>query len=309
MNALTSKNPSYVGEKDIRAELITRCKLSAETIEKIYVEMHRLDVDFGAAALKLGLVTQEDIVEASAAAHDLFAEEPVGPIEAALNKISSDRRIVVREGEPLEPGKQLVLAHDPYAPRSERLRALRTELLLLTEASGSANIVPILSPNPNEGRTQLAAELAVSFAQLGRRTLLVDADMRNPQAHRLFGSDNQFGLARAIAMGEKPVFHPVIGLPTMRVLTAGIIPPNPLELLSDGRFEKLLTDWRKNFEFIVIDTPPVALYADGLAVATLASRYLLVSRTQHTSFKTTRETLRRLETTQSRVLGAVLNSF
>ena len=309
MSALTSNDSSYVGEKDIRAELISRCRLSAETIEKIYAEMHRLDSNFPDAALHLGLVSREDIAEAHVAAQELFASDAPGPIEAALSKISSDRRIVVREGEPLEPGRQLVLAHDPYAPRSERLRALRTELLLLTEATGSANIVPVLSPNGGEGRTQLAAELAVSFAQLGRRTLLVDADMRNPQVHRLFGSDNQYGLARAIAMNEKPVFHPVVGLPTMRVLTAGAIPPNPLELLSDGRFERFLTDWRKNFEFIVIDTPPISLYADALAIATLASRYLLVTRTQHTSFKTTRETLRRLETTQSKVLGAVLNNF
>jgi Mrp family chromosome partitioning ATPase len=82
-----------------------------------------------------------------------------------------------------------------------------------------------------------------------------------------------------------------------------------LELLSDGRFEKLLSEWRNNYEFIVIDTPPVSHCADGLAVASLAARVLIVSRSQHTSYKNTREMLRRLATTQSTILGAVLNHF
>jgi capsular exopolysaccharide synthesis family protein len=309
MSAITSNDSNFVAEKDLRAELISRCGLTAEAIEKIYAEMHQSNLTFPDAALRLSLVTQDEIAEALAGAHNLFLPDTSGPIENALRKISSDRRIVVRDGEPVTPGNQLILAHDPYDPRSERLRALRTELLLLNESARSANIVPILSPGSDEGRTQLAAELAISFAQLGRRTLLVDADMRKPEMHRLFGSDNQDGVARAITLGEKPVFHPVVGLPTMRLLTAGPVPPNPLELLSDGRFEKLLTDWSKNYEFIVIDTPPASQCADGLAIATLANRYLLVSRTQHTSFKSTREMLRRLETTQSKILGAVLNSF
>lgn len=310
MNAQSpQKNSTFVSEKDLRAELISRFNLSAEDIEKIYAAMLPTDLGFSDAALRLGYVTHDEVTEALAGARMLFAEDTSGPIEEALRKISSDRRIVVRDGDPLNPGRQLILAHDPYDQRSERLRALRTELLLLNEATRGANIVTVLSPGANEGRTQLAAELAISFAQLGRRTLLVDADMRKPGQHELFGSYNDHGLSSAIAMGEKPVFHPVIGLPPMRVLTAGPVPPNPLELLSDGRFERLLSDWRKNYEFIVIDTPPISQCADGLAIATLAACFLLVSRSQHTSFKTTRDALRRLESTQSRLLGAVLNNF
>lgn len=310
MNAQSpQKDSSFVSEKDLRAELISRFNLSADDIEKIYASMEPTDMSFSDAALRLGYVTHDEIVEALAGARMLFAPETSGPVESALRKISSDRRIVVRDGEPLKPGMKLILAHDPYDQRSERLRALRTELLLLNDTARGANIVPVLSPGANEGRTQLAAELAISFAQLGRRTLLVDADMRKPGQHELFHSDNQFGLSRAISLGEKPLFHPVIGLPTMRVLTAGPIPPNPLELLSDGRFEHLLSEWRKNYEFIVIDTPPISQCADGLAIATLAASFLLVSRSQHTSFKITRAALRRLETTQSKILGAVLNNF
>lgn len=309
MNAQTSNAEVDVAEKDLRAELITRGNLSAEDIETIYASMLPTDEGFSAAALRLGYVTPDIMEGAMSDARDLYASGTTGAIEIALRKIRSDRRIVVRDGAPVKPSAQLILAHDPYDPRSERLRALRTELLLLTETTRSANIVPVLSPSSGEGRTQLAAELAISFAQLGRRTLLVDADMRKPRLHELFGSDNLHGVSRAISTGEKPLFHPVIGLQAMHLLTAGPIPSNPLELLSDGRFEKLLSEWRRSYEFIVIDTPPVSQYADGLAIATLASRFLLVSRSQHTSFKVTREALRRLETTQSKILGAVLNNF
>jgi receptor protein-tyrosine kinase len=166
-----------------------------------------------------------------------------------------------------------------------------------------------LSACASEGRSQLAAELAISFSQLGRRALLVDADMRNPSQHKLFGSANRSGLSEAISTNQKPIFHRVRGLPQLSLLTSGSIPSNPLELLSDGRFERLLTDWRRTFEFVILDTPPVQSFADGIAAATLARRVLVVSRAQHTSFNDTRALLRRLATTQSQILGAVINHF
>jgi protein-tyrosine kinase len=101
----------------------------------------------------------------------------------------------------------------------------------------------------------------------------------------------------------------VLGLPQMHVLTAGPVPPNPLELLSDGRFEKLFTEWRNGYEFLVLDTPPISKCADGIAVATLAGRVLVLSRAQHTTYASTRDMLRRLATTQSRILGAVVNHY
>jgi Mrp family chromosome partitioning ATPase len=125
----------------------------------------------------------------------------------------------------------------------------------------------------------------------------------------LFGSSNLIGLADAISRNQKPLFHPVDGLPQLSLLTSGSIPPNPLELLSDGRFERLLQDWRKTYEFVVLDTPPVHSYADGLAIATLAGRVIVLSRGQHTSFNETRDLMRRLATTQSQILGAVINYF
>lgn len=208
-----------------------------------------------------------------------------------------------------EPDNRLLIAHDPYDPRCEKIRALRTELLLRRESADEADIVALLSPCAGEGRSQLAAELAISFAQLGRPTLLVDADLRRPQQHLLFGIDNRKGLSQAIEFGEKPQLHPVRNLPRMSLLTAGGVPANPLELLLSRNFSALVDDWRRNFEFVVVDTAPVTHFSDALAVASLVGRVLALSRAQHTPYKETQDMLRRLTATRSQVLGAVISHF
>ena len=214
----------------------------------------------------------------------------------------------VRERQAV-PTQRLVVAHDPYHPRSEQIRTLRTELLLRNEDSSSANIVAVISPCAGEGRSQLAAELAISFAQLGRPTLLVDTDLRHPQQHVLFNANNQRGLAQALAREQRPQFQTVVGLQALFLLTAGTPTDRPLELLSDRSFESMVDEWRHNFEFVVLDTPPVGRYSDGLAVATIVGRVLSLSRASHTPYKDTRNMMRRLAATRSRILGAVINHF
>jgi len=208
-----------------------------------------------------------------------------------------------------EPDRRLVMAHDPYDPRCEKIRALRTELLLRRESVDRADIVALLSPCAGEGRSLLAAELAIAFSQMGKPTLLVDADLRRPQQHLFFGTDNRQGLSQAIEYGVKPQLHTVQGLPRMSVLTAGAVPNNPLELLSSSCFASMIEDWRDNFEFVVIDTAPVMHFSDGLAVASLVGRVLALSRAQHTPYKDMQDMLRRLAATRSQILGAVINHF
>lgn len=296
-------------DKELRTELVAYFHLDAQAVGKIFELMQNSDLRFGDAAVQLGLVTREAVDEVTARTRANQASRECGLVETAIRRISSDRRLVLKHGEVVTPSSRLILAHDADNPRSEKLRALRTELLLLNQGARDANVVAIISPGAGEGRSQLAAELAIAFAQLGRRTLLVDADLRNPQQHVFFGATNERGLTKVITNFEKPIYHPVLGLPQMHLLTAGPVPPNPLELLSDGRFEKLVTEWRNSYEFLVFDTPPLSRCADGIAVATLAGRVLLLSRAQHTTYASTRTMLRRLATTQSRILGAVLNHF
>jgi protein-tyrosine kinase len=300
---------STAPEDDLHATLLARFGLSAEKLQAVEHLMQRASLTFVEAAQRLGFVTQEQVAEALIGAQGEKTEDALGLIETAIRKIASNRQVIPAQGERVKPGPQLILAHDADNPRSEKIRALRTELLLLSETSSGANTIALLSACAGEGRSQLAAELGISFSQLGRRTLLVDADMRQPKQQVLFGSTNGNGLAEAISRGQKPWFHPVDGLPQLSLLTSGTIPPNPLELLSDGRFARLLQDWRRAFEFVILDTPPIQNFADGLAIATLAGRVIVLSRGQHTSFQETRELMRRLATTQSQILGAVINYF
>jgi protein-tyrosine kinase len=218
-------------------------------------------------------------------------------------------RLLDRAEHKAAPSAGLVPAHLPYHERSEQIRLLRTELLLRHDGAGGANIMAVVSAHAGEGRSQLAAELAISFSQLGQPTLLVDADLRAPRQHQLFGADNQSGLATALARETRPLLQPVAGLPALFLLSAVPTPQNPLELLSDRCFEDAVAEWRSSFQFVVLDTPPIGRYADALAVATVTGRVLSLCRARHTAFKETRNMTRRLAATRARTLGAVINHF
>jgi receptor protein-tyrosine kinase len=186
---------------------------------------------------------------------------------------------------------------------------LRTELLLRRESSDRADIIALLSPCAGEGRSLLAAELAIAFARTGGPTLLVDADFRHPQQHSLFGTDNLEGLSQAIESGAEPRLHAVRGLPRMSLLTSGGVPGNSLELLSSNRFASMIEDWRNSLKFVVIDTAPAVHFADALAVASVVGRVLTLSRAQHTSYKNMQDMLRRLAATRAQILGGVISYF
>lgn len=300
---------SAAPEGDLHAALLARFGLSEEQLYAVGQLMQRTPMSFVEAALRLGFVTQEQVAETLVRAQSETIQENPSFIESAIRRVASNRQMVLAQGEHVKPGPRLILAHDADNPRSEKIRALRTEILLLSEATNGANTIAIISSSAREGRSQLAAELAISFSQLGRRTLLIDADMRQPKQQMLFGSTNEMGLAEAISHNQKPWLHPVEGLPQLSLLTSGTLPHNPLDLLSDGRFVKILQDFRRSYEFVILDTPPIRDYADGLAVATLAGKALVLSRGQHTSFQETRDLMRRLTATQSQILGAVINYF
>jgi protein-tyrosine kinase len=209
----------------------------------------------------------------------------------------------------VKPNPRLLLAHDSKDPRAEKIRTLRTELLLRRAEAEQTGVIALISPGPGEGRTQLAAELAISFAQLGRSTLLVDADLRRPQLHLLFDAHNGPGLAQALERGISPHLFAVAGFSQFYLLTAGSTPANPAELLSHERFAFMMDNWRQTFDFVVIDTSPMTLYADGLVVASVAGRVLPVSRANHTPYKEMQNMLRRLTASRSEVVGAVISHF
>jgi receptor protein-tyrosine kinase len=210
--------------------------------------------------------------------------------------------------EPLRIAGELLHAQSDAA-RAERMRLLRTEILLRHRTQRGAIAVAIVGAGAAEGRSLLAAELALSLAQLNRSTLLIDADMRHPRQHRLFGTDLHDGLAQAIARGEATALYSVEGYDSMQLMTAGQYPANPIELLSDGRFEVLMDELRSTYDYIVIDTPRCSDYADGLVVSTVIGHVLTVHRAPHTHYKAARAMLRQLASSRADIIGAVLNTF
>jgi protein-tyrosine kinase len=220
-----------------------------------------------------------------------------------------DRRPLVGYPEHLRPCADLVVAHDPRHQCGEAIRALRTKLLLTRDNTQQAGTFVVLSACSGEGRSHLCAQLAIAFAQLGRATLLVDADLRSPRQHALFGAHNHWGVAQALCQGEPPRLRGIQGVPDLALLTSGGTPANPLELLSGGRFEELVNVWQRDYEFILIDTPPVTRYSDALAIASVARRALVVCRARSTSFKDLKEMTRHLAAAPTHVVGAVINRF
>lgn len=154
----------------------------------------------------------------------------------------------------------------------------------LRQAGGGHNAVAVLSPARGDGRSSFAANLAVAFSQLGGRTLLVDADLRQPRQHTLFGLGSGGGLAQMLSgRNEALAVDPVPGLPALFVLTAGATPPNPQELLEGPGSARLLDDVRGKFDHIVLDTPAFANGMDGSVVAAACGAALLVLRPGHSA--------------------------
>jgi len=293
----------------VRDALIARGRLTPEAAVRIDEAMRTRGLAFGDAAIQLGIVTPEDLAEAAQTAQQLPPKSPDGIVEGALHRMAFNRGLPVKYLGMVKAGPSLVLMHSPDNAYSEQIRALRTELLLLNSTSRSGNSIAVLSPCRGEGRTQLCAELAISFSQLGRRTLLVDADLRRPRINTLFEAENLLGLGQALASGGVPELLGVEQLSHLSILTAGRSVPNPLELLTNGHFQRQMSDWRKKYNMIIVDTPPITEFADGLAIASLAEQVVIVGRSGSTPHQNMKEMLRRMGGTQARIVGAVINSF
>lgn len=294
-------------DEELSRTLVLLNRLSQEAIERINEIMSSLHVRFAEAAVQSGAVSQQEIAEAQEWMSKRALGRPGGLIEEMLQRTARKRDVILWEHDQLEPSAELALAHQPNHPYSEAVRTLRTELLL--RCRGTRGIIALLSPCPGDGRSRLAAELAVAFAQLERRTLLVDADLRKPSLHRLFATNNDMGLAQALTNGGRHNFHGISRLPEMALITSGEVPQNPLELLSGRGFERALGEWRRNFEFVILDTPPMTRFSDAVATAAVAGNVLLLGRAEATRFKDLKEVCRNLAAAHCRVLGAVINRF
>lgn len=253
-------------------------------IESILEYANQNDDLFGAAAVKLRMVNTEDLAMALA---KQFKHTHVRDGKSGLKK-------------------ELIALFNPRSAKVEALRALRMQLMV-DSLNRSNNALAVVSPSSGDGRTFLAANLAVLFAQLGERTVLLDAHMQKPRLHEIFDIDNSQGLSAVLAgrSGGK-VALPVPQLENLWVIPAGASPPNPDELLARSSFVKLCEGLMAHYDIVLVDTAPANSSTGFVSAANSCRKAILVARRDRTRLADVRTLAGRLGTRVD-VVGSVLN--
>lgn len=276
-------------ERMFGAILIDAGRLRPEDAERILREQKDKGLRFGEAALRLGLVKDADI---QFALSRQFGYSYLQPGERGVSQ-------------------ELVAAYQPFSRQVEELRALRSQLMLrwFTGEAGHGAIA-VAGTQRGEGRSYVAANLAVVFSQLGERTLLIDADLRYPRQHALFRLDDKSGLSAWLAgRAGTEAIQSVPGLARLSVLVAGAVPPNPQELLGRAQFAELLAQLAQAYDVILIDTPAIETGADAQTIAARAGAALLIARKDHSRLPALQGLASMLSDSGAAVVGSVMNDF
>lgn len=286
----TLGEPSAVnrGGRSIGAILIDTGRLSPVDAESILRFQRQNGSRFGDAAVELGLLSRDDIRVALASQFDY-------PCLA---------------GDDTSLDRTLVAAYRPDTPVVEQLRGLRSQLMLRWfEATAARKALAIVGPGRQEGRSFIAANLAVVFSQLGERTLLIDGNLRTPSLHRLFKLNPGPGLSGMLSgrAGSEAIVR-IPALRSLSVLPAGAQPPNPQELLGRAAFSEMLNAACRSHDVVLIDTPATSDYADALTLAVRAGGALLVARKGESSLTRFTALARDLRASCA-VVGSVLNDI
>jgi protein-tyrosine kinase len=273
----------------IGAILVEQGRLSPEEVDEIQQYAVKNRLRFGDAALKLQLLTKDDIDQA-------IAQQFKYPI-------------LSRGGEH-GVADDVVAAYLPQSKMIEPLRVLRSQISLRWVNPKERKILAIASPGRGEGRSWLAANLATVFAQMGDRVLLIDADMRHSRQHQLFNLNNSVGLSALLTgrAGREIVcrIHPKLRL---FVLPAGILPPNPQELLGRQVFDLVLDLFASQYDLIIMDTPATSESADAQILASRADAAVLLVRRNHTRVDELKAAMRDLTESGVQVMGSVVSEY
>ena len=275
--------PTQVGK--IGRVLLESGRLTEKQAEKVLLRQQERKIRFGEAAIELGYITEADIQFALARQ---FSYAYLQPGDGLVSE-------------------QVVAAYYPYTPYVERLRSLRSQLNQSWIQKGRKALV-LVSDEAGSGCTELAANLAVVFAQLGERTLLIDADLRDSQQHLLFKLTNRQGLTDILAdRADIGCIHKINRLPGLSVLTSGTPAPNPQELLARPQFKLLLDELEQRFDVIIIDSPALEGCVDAQVIAAPVQGVVMVANQHETKAKALQDAVSLIRNTGAQILGCVLN--
>ena len=284
---ILSPLPADVLDSRMGALLVETGKLTPEDAERVLRMQRELGIRYGEAAMRLGLVSEDDIRQVLARQ---FGYPYLQPGEAGLSP-------------------RLVAAYAPFSPQVEALRAIRSQLMLRWFAQGRRTLA-VVGADPEDGAALFAANLAVVLSQLGEQTLLVDANLRAPRQQELFGLKAGQGLSDLLAgRAGLDVIARIAGFGDLSVLPAGTLPPNPQELLSRESFRNLHALVESRYDLLIYDLAPFGVGADALAVAGRAGGVLLAARKDHTCVADVARMTGQLVEAGAEVVGAVVMEF
>lgn len=278
-------------DRSLGVILVDSGVLSIEDAQRVIDLQRTRKIPFGEAAIELGVVTPTDIRDALS--HQYQYSYVTGAAAAKINP-------------------ELIAAYQPFSHQVDKLRAVRSQLILrgldIDKALGHA-MLAIVGAQRFEGGSYLAANLAIVFAQMGERTLLIDADMRSPRQHQLFGLNNQLGFSSVLAgrASAQGIASRIDYIDNLTVLPAGPIPPNPQELLNRPSFGALLEWAALTYDIVLLDTSSLAMGADAMMVAAKAGAALAVARANATDLRAFRHMISDLKRSGINVVGSVLN--
>jgi chain length determinant protein tyrosine kinase EpsG len=264
--------------------------LSADQVERILGYQREKGVRFGEAAIALGFANTDDVLFALAQQfHYPYAPE---------------------ERRNLSP--ELVALNQPFSQQAEAFRAIRSQVLMrvFSERDKTRRALAVISPDAGDGKSYFAANLAVTLAQLGGRTLLVDADLRGPRQHEVFNLNNAAGLSSILCgRAEAQVVHQVAGVPSLFVLPVGVTPPNPLELVERPAFALLVRELTNKFDHVVVDTPAAVYGTDSQVIAARCGSALIVARKNVSRVAALQDLVGALSASPAQVAGVIVNEY
>lgn len=287
VEASTLNAPASSEDRSI-GDIIRETKnLTDEQVQQVIQYQRDNNVRFGEAAVALGFATHADIVFALSQQFHY----PYSP-----------------DGYSAQ-GPELVVANQPFSKQAEAFRAIRSQLMMsVFSPSEPRRALAVLSPNTEDGKTFFTANLGVAMSQLGGRTLVVDADMRGPRLHEVFGIPNSSGLSGILSgRQEDNVIYQAPDLPSLYIMPVGVIPPNPLELIERPAFRLLLGELLRKFDHVIVDTPAAELGMDARVIAAKCGAALLLARKDQTEAKVLSDLVTTIGNSTARLAGTVLN--
>jgi capsular exopolysaccharide family len=304
-------------EKEQQKEAKKAEKLAAKLEKQEKVNNEELGVDYQdgeeanteAEAKQKAEAEVKPVVEIKAVGRKIIAEEKALQEKLAAEVEEEETENDEFNEELLDEDSELVLRDNPKSKVSEDFRTIRTSLYFSLNKKDS-NAVLITSSTPNEGKSFIASNLAVAFAKTKKKVLLVDCDMRLGRQHEIFGLSNKEGLSNLLAeskLGEYREYLQKTTVKNLSIITRGVVPPNPSELLDSAIMEELLEKVKQKFDYVILDGTPIDGLSDSLILAKKTDRLVLVSAANMTTIEDLQNSKKALESIEVKISGVVLN--